>query len=257
MKLKRILFIVIILQIMGYTQLHADKKPRPIPLEILSDPSSGSYVPYPYPKTDYEIIEDFRFAIENLWGEKSKSKSVVIGEDPSEIMVNFTGDNPSLEVTQIIKVKDLLATSPSRHYYLLQIEDENGKPVATGIVQDSGLLGGVSFLTEGSKYKPFKTKPQVKKMLREAVGYSIIIDEIERVLLPSSICTDDRPLWRIKTPHGIFFIDNFDNAYGIETEFLWDMKKHGHPDPSHRAIVILDQLEGKAIFLKKIKKIKR
>lgn len=257
MKLKRILFIVIILQIMGFTQIYADKKPRPIPLEILSDPSSGSYVPYPYPKTEYEIIEDFRFAVEYLWGEKSKSKCVIIGEDPSEIMVNFTGDNPSLEVTKIIKVKDLLATSPSLHYYLLQIEDENGKPVATGKVNDSGLLGGISFLTEGSKYRPFKTESQGKEMLRKAVGYSIIIDEIERVLLASSICSDDNPLWRIKTPRGVFFIDNFNNVYGIETEFLWDMKKHGYPDPSHRAIVILDQLEGKAIFLKKIKKIER
>lgn len=257
MKLKRILFIVVILQIMGFTQIYADKKPRPIPLEILSDPSSGSYVPCPYPETDYEIIEDFRFAIENLWGEKRKSKSMIIGEDPSDIMVNFTGDNPSLEVTQIIKVKDLLATSPSRHYYLLQIEDENGKPVATGKVNDSGLLGGISFLTERSKYRPFKTESQAKEMLHEAVGYSIIIDEIERVLLPSPINNPSNPLWRIKTPLGVFFIDNFDNAYGVETEFLWDMKKHGHPDPSHRAIVILDQLEGKVIFLKKIKKVKK
>ena len=242
---------------MGFTQLHADKKPPPIPLEILSDPSSGSYVPYPYPKTDSEIIEDFRFAVENLWGEKKGKKHVIIDEDPSKIMVKFTGDNPSLEVTQIIKVKDLLSTSPSLHYYLLQIEDENGKPVAIGIVQDSGLLGGVTFLTENAKLRPYKTESQVKEMLRKAVGYSIIVDEIERVLLPSSICTDDCPLWRIKTSRGVFFIDNFDNAYGVDTEFPWDMKKHGHPDPSHRAILILDKLEGDAIFLKKIKKIER
>ncbi len=257
MKLKRILFIIIILHLVGFAQLYADKKPRPIPLKILSDPSSGSYVPYPYPKTDFEIIEDFRFAVENLWGEKSRGKHVIIGEDPSKIMVKFTGDNPSLEVTQIIKVKDLLSTSPSLHYYLLKIEDENGKPVAIGKVQDSGLLGGITFLTEGAKCRPFKTESQVKEILRKAVGYSIIVDEIERVLLSSNVCSPDGPLWRIKTPQGIFFIDNFDNAYGIKTEFPWDMKKHGHPDPSHRAILILDQLEGKAIFLKKIKKIER
>ncbi len=172
-------------------------------------------------------------------------------------MVKFTGDNPSLEVTKIIKVKDLLATSPSLHYYLLQIEDENEKPVAIGIVQDCGLLGGISFLTEGAKFRPYKTESQVKEILRETVGYSIIIDETERVLLSSSICTDDRPLWRIKTPRGVFFIDNFDDVYDIETEFPWNMKKHGHPDPSHRATLILDQLKGKAIFLRKLTKIKR
>lgn len=257
MKLKRMLLIFIVFQIMGFAQLHAQKKPRPIPLEILSDPSSGSYVPYPYPKTDYEIIEDFRFAVEDLWGEKNRGKHVIVDHDPSKIMVKFTGDNPSLEVTKIIKVKDLLATSPSLHYYLLQIEDENEKPVAIGIVQDCGLLGGVSFLKEGAKFRPYKTESKVKEILRETIGYSIIIDETERVLLSSSICTDDRPLWRIKTPHGVFFIDNFDDIYDIETEFPWDMKKHGHPDPSHTATMILDQLKGKAIFLRKITKIKR
>lgn len=222
-------------------------------MEKLTDPASPSYVPFPYPKTDYEIIEDFRFAVDNTWGEKSLGKTVIIGPDPSIILLKFIGDNPSLEVTQIIKVKDLRVTSPSLHYYLLQIEDENGNPVAIGIVLDSGLMAGIDFLSEGVRYKPYKTESQVKKMISKAFGYSISIDEAERICIFSPICSDSIPLWRIKTPCGVFFVDYFDNVYNIDSEIPWDMKKYGHPDPSHRSIVILDQLEGKAIFLRKIK----
>jgi len=78
--------------------------------------------------------------------------------------------------------------------------------------------------------------------------------EAERICIFSAICSDSRPLWRIKTPCGFYFIDYFDNVYSIELELPWDMKKYGHPDPSHRNIVILDELEGKVIFLRKIMK---
>jgi len=223
-------------------------------LEKLTDPASPSYVPFPYPKTDYEIIEDFRFAVDNTWGEKSRGKTVILGEDPSKILLKFLGDNPSLKVNQIIKVKDLRATSLSLHYYLLQLEDENGTPVATGIVHDSGLMAGVDFLLTSPNFRPYKTEFQVKEMIRKTIGYSASNDEMERICIFSPICSDSSPLWKIKTPRGVFFIDYFDNVYSIESELPWDMKKYGQPDPSHRSIVILDQLEGKAIFLREITK---
>lgn len=52
-----------------------------------------------------------------------------------------------------------------------------------------------------------------------------------------------------------FFL--FDNVYSIESELPWNMKKYGNPDPSHRSILILDELEGKAVFLRKIGKAER
>jgi len=92
--------------------------------------------------------------------------------------------------------------------------------VATGALADCGLWIGVMHCSEPNKFKPYKTKKQVKELVHRTHGHFIETNEMERInvlsLTPySSIFS---PLWKVKTPLGILFVDYWDNVYQVEVE---------------------------------------
>lgn len=242
---------------LGFLPLQAEKKKPPqLPLKELTNPNSPSYVPYPYPKTDFEIIEDFRYAVKIHFSLKEGKRTSIINGYPdySKLMLDLLGDKPILEVTEIIKVKDLVETSPSDYYFLLQIVNKEGEVLAVGSIEECGLMAGVTFYSKKNKFKPFKTEKKVKEMLYNALNHTNIeINEIERIALHSTVCSPYAPLFKIKSSKGTFFVDHNDNVYSIESEIPWS-KKNGYPDPEHKRILILDSLNEKALFLKKVNK---
>lgn len=255
MKLKKAYYFFSLLLVIGFIPLQAGKKPPPIPLKELTNPNSPSYVPYPYPKTEFEIIEDFKYGVKVHFGPKEgKRTSIVSGfPDYSKLLLDLLGKNPSLHVEpQIIKVIDKIETSYHRYYFLLQIVNEREEVVAVGRLADCGLMGGVVFYSEQNKFKPFKTENEVREILSSTLG-NININKVERIYYHSTISDLMAPLWKISTLQGIYFVDYRDNVYSIEEEIYWT-SKNSYPDPGRTKILILNSLEEKAIFLKKIEK---
>lgn len=255
MKFKKIIYSISILLVIGSLQIQAGKKLPPLSLKELENPNSPSYVPYPYPKNDFEIVEDFKYAIKVHFGPgEGKRTSLVAGyPDYKKLMLNVLGDDPSLEVAQIIKVKDLVETSRARYYFLLEVVDRKGEVKAVGRVDEFGLMGGVAFISEKRKFKPFKNEQQVKNIFRDVLG-NIEINEMERIALHSTICDPYAPLWKIITPMGNFYVDyRKDNVYSIEEEVHW-IRENGYPDPERKRILILDSLNDRVVFLRKVEK---
>lgn len=250
------IFLISILLLITFLPLQAQKKPPQTPLKELTDPDSHNYVPYPYPKSDFEIIEDFKYGVDLFFNPKIKKHMTVIKGDLNDEkrLLNLLGKNPTLEVTKIIRVEDLVLTSPCMYYYLLQIEDEKGEVFAVGSLEDCGLYAGVAFISDKTKYRPFKTKKQVKNILTDALG-PIEINNIDRVFIHSSLPVHpNAPLWRINTSEGTFFVDYFyDDVYKVVEEIPWTAKDN-YPDPERKRNVILYDLKGKALFVEKIKK---
>ncbi len=242
--------------LLGFLQGQASKKPPPFSLKVLTDSNSPSFVPFPYPKTDFEIIEDFKYGVKIPFGSKEKIKAArARGDDHVNLALNLFGDNPSWKVTQIIKVKDLLERSRTLHYFLLRIVNEKGTRVATGALADCGLWMGVTHCSEGNKFKPYKTKKQVKELVHRIHGYFIEINEMEMVNIASSTPYSSlfSPLWKVKTPLGILFVDYSDNVYQVEAEMssvkgtiLGDFMRHEK--------VIHDPLNNRMYLLRKIEK---
>jgi len=57
--MNRFKYLSIIFLILSLTQIvMAEKRIKPKSMQELTDPSSPSFVPYPYPKTNEEIIAD-------------------------------------------------------------------------------------------------------------------------------------------------------------------------------------------------------
>ena len=242
--------------LLGFLQGQASKKPPPFSLKVLTDPNSPSFVPFPYPKTDFEIIEDFKYGIKILFGSKEKIKAALArGDDYVNLALNLFGDNPSWKVTQIIKVKDLIERSPNLHYFILQVVNKKGTVVAIGALADCGLWMGVTHYSEGKKFKPYKTKKKVKELVHRSHGHFIEINEMERVKISSSIEGPSifSPLWKVKTLLGILFVDYSDNVYQVEAEMpcvkgppLGDFMRHEK--------VIHDPLNNRMYLLRKIER---
>lgn len=244
--------------LLGFLQGQASKKPPPFSLKVLTDPDSPSFVPFPYPKTDFEIIEDFKYGIKILFGSKEQIIAAFARGDFDDVNLgrNLFGEIPSWKVARIIKVKDLIERSPNLYYFILPIVNEKGTRVAIGAVADCGLWMGVSCRSEGLKSKPYKTKKQVKELVRRTHGRFIEINEMERVNVRSSRPHSGpfSPLWKIKTPIGILFVDYLeDNIYRVEVEMpsvkgplLGDFMRHEK--------IIHDPLNNRMYLLRKIEK---
>jgi hypothetical protein len=256
MKLNRKIFSISILLLIAFLPLQAQKKPPQTPLEELTDPASHNYVPYPYPETDFEIIEDFKYAVDLFLSPKSGRHTTMIKgySDNRKQLLELSGKNPTLEVKKIIRVKDLVLTSPCLYFFLLQIEDKRGNVVAIGRLEDCGLYAGVAFVSDKTKFKPYKTEKQVENILTDALGH-IEINKMERIGIHSSLPTDPyAPLWRISTSESTFFVDYFyDDVYKVVEEIPWTAKDN-YPDPERKRNIILYDLKGKALFVVKINK---
>lgn len=250
------IFSISILLLLAFFPLQAQKKPPQTPLEELTDPASHNYVPYPYPETDFEIIEDFKYGVDLLFSPKPGRHTKVINGDLSKEkqLLKLLGKNPTLEVKKIIRVEDMVLTSPCLYFFLLQIEDKEGKVFAVGSLEDCGLFAGIAFISDKTKFRPFKTKKQVKNILTDALG-PIEINGMERIGIHSSLPTGPyAPLWRISTSDSTFFVDYFyDDVYKVVEEIPWTAKDN-YPDPERKRNVILYDLKGKALFVEKIKK---
>lgn len=256
MKLNKKIFSILILLMIAFLPLQAQKKPPQTALKELTDPSSHNYVPYPYPETDFEIIEDFKYGVDLHFSPRPGKHMTVIDGDLSKEkrLLGLLGKNPTLEVKKIIRVKDLVLTSPCFHFFLLQIEDKAGKIFAVGTLEDCGLYAGVALYPDKIRHKPYKTKKQVKKILADALGH-VEINSMERIGVHSSLSTgQEAPLWRINTSEGTFFVDYFyDDVYKIVEEIPWTPKDK-YPDPFRKRNIIFDDLRGKVLFVEKIKK---
>ncbi len=234
--------------------LSSQKKPPQTPLKELTDPASRYYVPYPYPKTEFEIIEDFKYGIDLAFTPRPGKHVKVLGGDLSyrKMILKLINKKPSLKVTKIIRVEDMVVTSPCLHYFLLQIEDENGTVVAIGSLEDCGLWAGVGFFPDMSRLRIYKTKEQIKKIVADSLG-PVELNKIERIGIHSSLPSSRySPLWRISSSEGTFFVDNNDDVYLVVEEIPWTIKDN-YPDPEHKRNVVLDGLQGKALFLEKVK----
>jgi len=244
--------------LLSFLQGQASKKPPPFSLKVLTDPNSPSFVPFPYPKTDFEIIEDFKYGVKILFGSKENIKAARKrgDDDHVNLALNLFGDDPSWKLARIIKVKDLIERSPCLHYFILPIIDKKGVVVAIGAVADCGLWIGVECCSEEGEFKPYKTKKQVKDLVRRTHSRFIEINDMERVNIRSSRPHSGpfSPLWKVNTHLGILFVDHLeDNVYQVEVEMpsvkgpvLGDFMRHEK--------VVHDPLNDRLYLLRKIEK---
>lgn len=88
------------------------RKPTRYTLEELTDPNSPSFVPYPFPKNDFEIREDFKYGIIKMR----------LHEEPGYDI--FLLDKEDGSVDQIIRVEQRCLNFREDYYYLIQVKQK-------------------------------------------------------------------------------------------------------------------------------------
>jgi len=252
MNIPKTIGIIAVLTGMALMPLLAEKKPPQVSLKELTDPKSPSYVPYPYPKTEFEIIENFKYGVKLHFGPSEvRQRSLLQGiHIHFDIFLGLLEDSPDSRIGNILRVENLVVTSPDFYYYILTVIDRTGKIVGLGSIGETGLFGGTSWV--GEKSSLFKTEKQIEEILCRVVG-PIKIERIERVFVHSTLpISDHAPLVRIAFPKGVLYVDPLDNVYAVEKEEYWNRISMKPPDLRLRKPFILDGMNDRILYLKKI-----
>ena len=219
--------------------LFGQKKSRPFrySLDDLTNPTSPSYVPYPFPKQDFEISEDFKYGI----------RKMRLYEKPGYDIFLF--EKKGVYVDKIVKVKQKCLNYPHEYYYLLQIR-QDGEIVGVHAVDEFGLLGGGVLLEtheQKKAMKPLKNNKDVMELLEKTLS-GIKIKKIEFVYRISDICRLLAPMWEVETEAGIYFVDHNDSIWYVQSEIAVSDEKIR----ARKGKAVLDEESGKLKFLKKV-----
>jgi hypothetical protein len=108
--MKKYVILFIIINLFLLSNAIAENRTRIYSMKDLTDPSSPSYVPYPYPQNRNEIIADLKYAIHKLFDQTHEGKQeIILGPPPigNEIMLNLLEKKPIYKIGRIVKVKNL------------------------------------------------------------------------------------------------------------------------------------------------------
>ncbi|MEA2005150.1 MAG: hypothetical protein U9O50_02670 [Acidobacteriota bacterium] len=240
MRFKKLTILIVISTIIFSTFVQAEKKRPPrYTLKDLSDPESPSYVPYPFPKNDFEVLEDFKYGIKKMRLHKQPGYNI------------FLLDKRGISVDKIVRVEEKYLNAPYNYYYLFHVK-KNGEIIGVGTVNEFGLVmstGLVETEEQKKRVKPFKDKIEVEKIIDETLG-KIKIEKMKLVHRVSDICNEFAPMWEVETLEGTYFVDHRNVVWAIDYETPATDEKI----KTRTKIGVLDEEKDVIKFLKKVEK---
>lgn len=266
-------FVVLTLIISLCVLVNGEKRKDPKPMKELTDPSSPSYVPYPYAKKREEIIANLKYFINRP--SAGRKKAFVDGVTPEIdlILENLCEAQPNYEIGEIIKVKNRIAALSHDYTWFILIMHKEGKIAARVALDASGLFIGAGATTESTlllvpqkdrarfrRVWTLKDKNDVKGILNQSLNRKISEQEIkkmERVVFLGTMSDFTFPLWEIKLANGKTYIYSSlrENFYEVEKKVHWGKTKKGYredwrPLVPHRDF-LFDTLNDQLVILKK------
>lgn len=263
-KFKYLITFILVLLVCQYT--FAEKRKKPLPLEELTNPSSPNYVPYPYPKTEKEIIADLKQAIKKIYLPREGRHRILLGELPTshKILPNLLEEQPVYKIGRIIKVKNLLSGNAFEYCWQITILSEDDSTAAIVILEANGLWSGTSsnFLEDKPVY--LKKDADILYELSGVLGRDVREKDIKHmqaiVLLPHIGSVFD-PGYEIKLKKGDVYYYSYrgNGFFKIKKEIPWKKNKKGYRPSSlklvpYPGIFSLDQINDKVTVYEKIKK---
>jgi hypothetical protein len=262
-KFKYVLILVLILGL--YQTAFTEKRKKPIAMKELSDPSSHSYVPCPYPKNRKEIIINLKYAIERFYTPQPWRHSVNIGPVSAsyKILPNLLEEKPIYKIGKIIRVKNLLSGMAYDYSWLVSILREDGSEAARVIIDATGLWGATNSrnLDQPSLY--FKTEDEIIELLSEKLGQPLIdkdIKRIEAIELPPYLGTLFVPALEIELKNGdiIYYTHRVKSFFRVKAEISWKKNKKGYRKDMrqlspHPTVIAYDEINDKIIEYEEVK----
>jgi hypothetical protein len=277
-KMKSMKYFTVLILVLGMCQIVvAEKRVKPKPMKEFTDPSSPSYVPYPYPKNREEIIEDLKYAVKKLFIDKKGT--YLDGKVPEirQLLVKIVEKNSIYKIGEIIKVKNRNHRMADDYTWLILIKNPKGEIEARVSLLANGLMAGGGLTKHGAKFHKEKYPnshwdPQhlmkdedVVKRLSEDMGKTVgthEIKKIERVGFQSSrLGSIYLPMFEIKMSSGgkYFYSVKTDEVYEIEEIKHWKKNKRGSRLAPWQLVpqgknYVTDSINEEILVLKALKK---
>ncbi len=146
-----ILFIITLCQF-----IQAEKRTPRLLMADLTDPSSPSYLPFPYPETRKEIIADLKYQLNRMYSHKERWEYA--SPDTINLLPELIKENSNIIVSDIEKIKNRISGYADNYSYLVFLEDVKNKYVTRVALKANGLfIGGIdpSPKNRGKKLKSF------------------------------------------------------------------------------------------------------
>lgn len=276
--MKSIKYAIVFMLIIAFCfQVSGEERKKPLSMKELTDPTSPSYVPYPYPKNREEIIADFKYYCENFCGPKKGYKEAFIRgyvDITDKISLDLLEPHPEYQIGEIFKVKNRIAGLADDYNWLIMIMNRNGQIAMRVALKAPGLLIGAGAIGEQTiaKASPEErqsfarlmkviTDEDVKNILSKSIGRTFSgkeIKKMERVAYPSSIGDYLNPMWEIKMADGAiyYYSEIEDMIYSIDKKIPWKKNNQGYrPDKmslaKHRDY-LPDMIDDELVILKQI-----
>lgn len=130
---------------------------------------SHLYVPKPFPRTDAEVVEDFKYGYAQMF------KGMEPAQIPQEDWSLYTGIQKNSLAFKIVRVEnwapDRCGGQQRDFYYLLRISDAaSGQEIARATVNQSGLLGGWGAPPDPAAFEGTPFRSSISPGLREALA---------------------------------------------------------------------------------------
>jgi hypothetical protein len=261
MKFMKIIFIILIVFTFSIT-ISAKKRQAPhITIDDLTDPKSPSYVPYPYPKNDFEIIEDLKYQLKKIYLHPNSFHSSSEKNPSPNLDEDWVKGNSDIDVIDISKVRNRFSRMSEEYTFLITLYDKKRKLYQRASLRLYGaLMGGIAPSNIKNVNKLHKRKDVIKilsKSIKDKKFEAQNIKNTEYIYFEKGFAT---PWHRIEMNNGnVYFVDYHGKAYKKTEEkllkgeqplaFRYTLKKSLD---KKRFTPVYDSIDDKALILERL-----
>ncbi len=256
--------VVLLVFICLFQTVEAKKRYKPIPMKELTDKSSPSFVPIPYPKNRREIIVDLKYWLNKTFGPDSKSQSA--GRQPKfvDYLEKVLDERSGYGFGKISKIINYYSTDSYGYKWQILIEDPYGKIVALTLLSANGLGSGASSVKPERGRIHMYSDGDIVDILSDSIEKHVSQKDIKRIHKVSYNCLiagNFLPAWKIELNNGqtYFYSMLKDCIYGIKQKKKWGKRPNGKlkrvaPNVNGKEPFLRDDINEQIILLKKYKR---
>jgi hypothetical protein len=221
--MKTKIFITIFLVLVLSLTIISKERSKPyLSMGDLTDPASPSFVPYPYPNTDAQIIEDLKYFINTIYSDDPNSFDYSLQKN-TNTLIKFLRKDPGLEVKKIVKVKNCIAEMWADYSYLVILYDKETGFYARAALEANGIV--IGFTVSSEKKPPVKTLKNKNEIIDLLIATKSIkktgIAKIELMAYGIAYASPICPVYQVFMKDGSeYFIDYNENIFKKQSEML-------------------------------------
>ncbi|MCP4152608.1 MAG: hypothetical protein GY757_33035 [bacterium] len=213
--------VLLIIAITVCQPLHSENVLPPwLTLNDLTNPSSPSYVPYPFPETRTEIIANLKFYLKRSYAYENQLGNN--DQEENDLLFQLTKKNSNVIIEDVVKVTNRIPGYPAGYSYLVIINDTGNNFIARVSMRACGLIiGGTTPSLKNPGFELKSNEKVVKRLAKynKTASLDTNIKGVERVAYDITFAPPHRPIYEITmADESIYYVDYHNRIYKKTSE---------------------------------------